>query len=329
MADYDKYIGGNTTLRIRDTGSVVEFWVKTGSSTFNNDQDWSRKVDGNFVRVSTYNLASGGNWQKMGQATATYSQTVYFTIYDEGLGFPTYTHSAAITRAGTPDAPSAPNVTRHTDGRGVTVSFTSGDDNNSPLDGRRVGYSSTSDQPYVWVNLPISGGTAEIDGLDPGKTYYFWAQTHNHFGYSPYSARSSSKMYDYPSAPTAATFGDINQTDITVYGHATDSDGLPWLEHEVSWGTSPTTSTSARTTDGSELITGLLPGVTYYFWHRSRTAVGWSAYSPRASATTIAGAWVDVDGVKKKAIPYVRVSGVWKMARPWTKDAGTWKETVT
>lgn len=43
------------------------------------------------------------------------------------------------------------------------------------------------------------------------------------------------------------------------------------------------------------------------------------------SATTHAGAWVDVDGVKKRAIPYVRDDGVWKEAQLWTKFEGFWE----
>jgi hypothetical protein len=78
--------------------------------------------------------------------------------------------------------------------------------------------------------------------------------------------------------------------------------------------------------DGDDVVTGLSPGQTYYFWAWTTNAYGDSANSPSASVKLQAGAKVLVGAVYKDAVPYVRDGGVWKVAKPFVRQGGFWKE---
>lgn len=103
---------------------------------------------------------------------------------------------------------------------------------------------------------------------------------------------------------------------------------------QIGYGTSSTTPTTIVSSDRSTSITGLLPGTKYYFWARTHNSLGWSGWSSRREATTLAGAWILVQtGTNpirytwKRAIPYVRTAGVWKQAIAYVRSAGVWKES--
>jgi hypothetical protein len=82
------------------------------------------------------------------------------------------------------------------------------------------------------------------------------------------------------------------------------------------------------------VVTGLTPGTVYNFAVRSQNAYGWSAWSKVTSVRTVAGAYVNVNGVWKLAVPYVNVGGVggtggvWHQAEAWTKSIGVWGRTT-
>ena len=100
--------------------------------------------------------------------------------------------------------------------------------------------------------------------------------------------------------------------------------GSPITAWETGYGTDP--NAPQTTVTGSNLtLTDLSPGQVYYVWGRFRNKYGPGAWSARSTATLLEGAWVDVDGVKKRAVPYVRDGGVWKVAESWTKIEGLWK----
>lgn len=132
-----------------------------------------------------------------------------------------------------------------------------------------------------------------------------------------------------PNAPVNLVLSSIQQTSVQLAWAPNPADGLPNTSYTISYGTATDATPSIIGDPASPLIiTGLLPGVKYYFKVRATNSVGTGPYSGIVNTTTIAGARVKVGGVWKQAIPYVRVAGVWKVARPWTKVVGVWKETI-
>jgi chitodextrinase len=106
-------------------------------------------------------------------------------------------------------------------------------------------------------------------------------------------------------------------------------DGLPVTLYTISYGTAiDATGSTTTTADDNKTITGLSPGVKYYFKVKAANSVGEGPYSSISNTTTVAGAYVRSSGVWKKAIPYVKVAGVWKLARPYGKILGLWKKSI-
>ena len=132
-------------------------------------------------------------------------------------------------------------------------------------------------------------------------------------------------------APTAPSLSAIGQTSLKASTYSNGDGGSPITAYEIGYGTDPdypeemVMGSSDPTLTGLISVTGLISGQRYYVWARCWNMYGFSVWSAPSSATTLPGAWVDVDGVKKRAIPYVRDGGVWKVAESWTKIEGLWK----
>lgn len=324
MVDYTESISGSSTMMIRDTGTDVEFWFKTGPSSWNNDQRWSYYANGSGSGTREIRLLQGGNWQKFGEVRVTYDQTVSWTIYDAGIGFPTHTFDHFINRASVPPAPNLLEATAISSST-VHVRFSSRGDGGSPVVEWEIGYGTSSSGPQHTIN---SNGTSDIGGFSSGQKIYFWARGRNSKGWSAWSNRRDATTWRTPivSAPAVSK---LEQVSMHVYIYDKTNGGTATLEREVGYGLDPTTPTdTVPTVSGHGDISGLDPGKTYYLWGRARNAVGWGPWSERTMVTTVAGARVLVGSTWKRAVPYVRSGGVWKLARPWVKSAGTWKETI-
>lgn len=129
-----------------------------------------------------------------------------------------------------------------------------------------------------------------------------------------------------PSAPTKPTFSDVRQTSVKVDFQPNNDGGAAVTAYQLGYGLTESANTTTISATPPQMVTGLLPGKTYYFRARAQNAIGWSPWSTITSITTLAGARVNVGGVWKRAIPWVRVGGVWKVARGWVREAGVWKE---
>ena len=132
-----------------------------------------------------------------------------------------------------------------------------------------------------------------------------------------------------PNAPSAPVIGVVTQTTVDLTWTHSPLDGLTNTSYTIGYGTDPVTPAFTTTSSvESKTITGLSPGVKYYFWVKATNSVGTGPYSVPSNTTTVAGARVNDAGTWKQAIPYVRDGGVWKLARPWNRVLGVWKETI-
>jgi len=324
MADYTRDIGGGTTLMIRDHGNLVEFWVRTGSQSWNNEQPWSFGANGGNSGTLYFRLLRGGGWQKMGQTNVGYDQTVRFTIFNSGLGFPTYDFYQHIQRTTTPGSPHIWDTTAISSSF-IRVQFTGGYDGGSPILEWQIAYSSNGSSPEGYWG---SGGFSEIGPFNSGERKYFWARGRNALGWGAWSNRTEASTWRIPDAPYPVTVSEQTQTSTRTHFNDAYNGGTDILERQLGYGLDPDSPTHfAGDFDADQVITDLEPGRKYYFWARVRNSVGWSPWSGRRDYNLVAGARVLFLGTWKRAVPYVRVNGVWRVAEPWVKVAGVWKET--
>lgn len=329
MTDYDKSTGSTGTMRIRVLSTTVEFWINSGNSTtWIAALPWGYKVNGVTKTDRTYNYAAGSGWEKLATFTVSDSQTVYFYLYStgtSGLGGPT-THSVYVDRVSAPPAPTT-TITGRTN---TTISVDSDQTGTGggTIEQRQAGYGTSSSSPTSYLTLALSNGTGTITGLNPNTTYYVWTRIRNEKGWSPWSSRKSQKTDDVPAAPTKPVVSAITQTSFFSDFDSNGTGGVSIIEWETSWGKAPgVTEAYIRTNTGNVDVENLDAGETYYVRGRGRNTYGWGDYGPETQVILIAGAWVDVAGVKKRAVPFVKYNGVWYVAEPWGKIAGLWKGT--
>ena len=329
MTDWTRATGTAGTMMVRDTGTYVEFWLKGPAGTWNYDLPWGYTVNGVTDNTNEFRFEASGAYQMLGRWAVSTDQTVTFYLGNTGLselGGPT-TFNVTINRGPTATAPAAPGQPKFTNitNNSVIISFTDGANNGASIDTRRIGWGTSPSQVQ---NYTTSDGSTQFVGLTPGVSYYVWAQTHNAYGWSPFSARNGVTMHNVPPAPTAVALSEVKQTS-AVAKFWSNGDGLsPILEWQLGYGTNPTTPQLFMSSSGTSTVTGLAPGAKYYFWARGRNKYGWGPWSAVTNTNLRAGARVFVNGVAKVAVPYVRINGVWRPAVPFVKSYGDWRETT-
>ena len=327
MATYDWSLGTGGTMRIVDTGTYVEFWLNSNNSTtFAHELPWGYTVNGVTDNSNTYDYTAGAGWRRVGRWLVTTDQTVTFRIFDTGTGrFGSgESHSVAVDRA---SAPPAPTIVTLTPGLNtVAVNMDSNGTGGLTVDQWQLGYGTSSTTTQQYMNLSLTNGTGTVTGLNPNTTYYFWARGHNAKGWGPWSPRKSTKTLNTPPAPSAPVISNIKQSSVHAKSTTNGDGGSRATRWRIGYGKDPATPTNwiySLDTD----ISGLSTGDKYYFWAQVENAYGWGPYSARSEALLLAGAYVDVAGVKKRAVPYVKVAGEWKVAEMRVNIKGLWTGT--
>jgi hypothetical protein len=340
VVDYKKATGSSGQMMIRDTGTIVEFWITSGNSTtFAYQMPYGWTVNGVTDNANTFRYEAGMGWRKIQAWTVNTAQTVTFRLFDtgtNGLGGPT-TLSAAISRGSAPPKP-PPWVIESVTATSVIGDVDGYGSGGLTIDDIQVRYdeSSTAASPlYAMEPDNPPNGYFGITGLVKGTTYYFWVRTHNAKGWSPWSDRTSATTDKEPNAPTALYLESttLSSASLRVVWGLSNGDNI--VETQLGYGTSsaaPQIFQSFPTNSKLITVPGLSPGVRYYFWARTRNGVGWSSWSARIdnSGSQLQGGWYFLDDgngnmIPRRAIAYVKVGGVWKPALPMIKIAGMWK----
>lgn len=195
----------------------------------------------------------------------------------------------------TPDYPDAPPMTASTSITDHSFNMQydyPASDGNAAVDSYDLRYGTDSSGAGATIRTVDAGsGTQPITGLLAGTTYYTWVRAHNVVGYSPWSARITTKtVADPPSSPAPIGVDLVTQYSFHYRFSTTGVDGgSPITSYDVGYGTNATTpQTIVSTTTGDNTYVGLTRNTKYYVWVRAKNAVGTSAWSTVLSFTTLA-----------------------------------------
>lgn len=325
MADYIKEIP-NGSMMIRDLGYDVQFFFKTGSTTWNNQQDWGWSIDGGGFNMGVFKLSTGGAWHHLGtiQVGAGGDRLVGMRIVGEGLGWATTDHMVWVPRATVPPAPTLHSAVAISTTQ-ARVNFGGNGDGGSGILEWQIGYGTDP-----WNVQYLAGGMTGLDvigGLN-GQWWYFWARGRNALGWGPWSNRGAAHIWRVPDAPTPVTLSQVTQKSLHASFRGGFDGGEGHDEFQLAYGlvNDVAQATHITANSGEVDLTNLQHGRIYHFWARGRNAVGWGPYSAVRVQALIAGSRVNDGGTWKRAVPYVKDGGIWKLAKPYGKAAGAWKE---
>ena len=113
-----------------------------------------------------------------------------------------------------------------------------------------------------------------------------WWDTPAYFKSTLSATVALAKIPRYPNPPSTPAISNIASTSVYVT-FKDGSSGTPIDARQIGYGTNSTSPTTLVSSDGSDTVSGLTPGTVYYFWAREHNTAGWSAWSGRASATTL------------------------------------------
>lgn len=337
MADYVQEIGGNTRLMIREGPSIsqFQFFMQTSPNRSNPAQKWSwglrqdRREPTSNSRTLTFRMNPGSDWKHMGQigdmgGMADSYVDIRLTIYNSGLGFPTYNFTKTFIPI--PPPPRRPYIF----GAGhnfIDVGWGGdGGPGGASIVGREI-WASNDGVPR-WNIAPL-GQRVQWYGLQAGTKYNLWARNANVRGWSGYGDHSFAVTFRVPDPPTPVTVENVQQTSCwTAFAGAFEG-GTPVREYQLAYGRDPNTAEVYKSSNGYDVLENLDPGKTYYFWARARNDIGWSGWSSRSQVNLIAGALIPVDGAYMRALPYIKSGGTWHLARPWVNVGGMWRPSAT
>lgn len=331
MATYTKSTGATGTMYIHDNGTTIEFLINAGqTSTWVARMPWRYTINNKTSAWQYYNHTSGGGTRSLGVFTpGRYDQTVKFELGDTGsygLGGPT-TLTANIKRVSEPPKPPPWKITSVRD-QSVSGTYPDVIDNGgSPLTKVELRYGKSSDMTSssnTTIVIP-NNVSYTVQNLSRDTVYYFWIRYTNAIGTGLWSDYAAVRTYDVAAGGSTPIISNVTQSSVNVsYTVTVYTGGKPIMSARVGYGTDP--NAPQKYVTGTKMtISGLTPGLTYYFWGQAYTEFGWGDLSGRASAKLPAGMWYFYQGQWRRAVPYVRVNGVWKPAAPLINIAGLWR----
>lgn len=346
MVDYTYGIPGSVggLMMIRDTGSQVQFFIKSGNTiAWDYNLYWNGVVNGvNVGGMARYE--AGGNWLMVGAWNVSYNQTVTFRktsdSESQGLGG-TGGFSTPINRTTVPPAPKPLGIDQIT-GYSFRYRFSSQGNGGSSILQWQIGYGTNANSPQAFMT---SSGTSTINALDRNTNYYVWSRGRNALGWGPWSARSAVKTHNIPWPPISYTPTDIEHQAMTFKIKDNGNGGMPivarefqvWSEPDFDgapiysfanriklpwpsqdwWATTKPPNAEAGVRD-------LLPGIRYYWRARVANSVGPSPWSTVRSAKTLPGVYINDEGIIKLGIPYVKAKGKWRPGVFYGKRGTKW-----
>lgn len=145
----------------------------------------------------------------------------------------------------------------------------------------------------------------------------------------------------HPSTPAQPLLASVFQDTVDVSWTPPANGGKTIFEYQIGYSTNSVAPVvNVPNVKSPHTVTGLTPGVVYFFYVRARNADGFSTWSKPAGIRTAPGAFVGIlgrtggggfvnGGFWGGGVPYVKVGGVWKMAEVWVNVQGTWKRAVS
>lgn len=289
---------------------IVELWAIRSSSTTFGTGSFVIRI-GNDGTVGDGGVSVGTSWVRVASRSrlvnhnADGSLSIQIGIVSGGKDGtswtstgPEYRTVALTDYVRLPSAPGTPSVTSTgTDRVGLSWSAPSA-----------VGGGILEYQVQRATNSGFTSGTATfggstslsrlVTGLNPGTTYFFRVRARNNDGWGAWSGtRSQSTAVAAASAPGTPSVSNIGPTSLDLAWAAPSNLGGGTLSgYRVQRATNSAFTQNVVTTDGgtarTRAITGLTPGVDYWFRVAALNEAGVGAYSGARTARTLSGAYV-------------------------------------
>ena len=272
-----------TSVEVTGSTSVASGDIVTYNAIFKNSSgqtvtppvlltesyDW--RITGNYVMLDFSNYSCRIQWIEAGSHAIEYSaRSADRYFYDDLF---------VMVNIGPPSANAATNVT--------TSSLTANWSSVSGASSYRLDV--TADATFSsnllgYDNLTVNGTSQLITGLIPGMTYYYRVRAYGASG----TTQSSNVIVapTLPVAPVASAATNIGQTTFTGSWNSVRGGDNYFVE--ISTSSSFATVVSSFYVFGtSEVVTGLLPGTTYYYRVTARNSSGSSVASNVVQLSTL------------------------------------------
>jgi len=188
----------------------------------------------------------------------------------------------------------------------------------------------------------VNGGTGRFTITPNGSMHFSHGGTGgpSFDGYGTSYSGSVYCGYTYVLPPNAPTIGTVSSTALgtatVAFTGATDDGGSAISTHRIEYSTDSfaTIAGYVEATSGPVTITGLTPGVVYYFRVAARNAVTDAAgtvgaYSSVSSVTILGGVKVGKSGAWVTCAVYAGVNGAWVPVQVFAGRAGAWVGLTT
>lgn len=216
--------------------------------------------NGSYLYIDyTYTQNASGNYSTVSWTAGVHWGTYYFNI-----------HNAIV------------NMSTIAAGASVTGTLTTGTYNSGwPISGAGPNrdHDFKSGTTVVHHNASTGVGSIKFAGSANWDTPSNFTSTMNTSFTLPAIPRGSS-------APSTPVISSIGSTSVL----ATFNDGGGGADidsRQIAYSTDSAVKSPTISSDGSTTISGLTPNTQYYFWARTHNAAGYSAWSGRATATTL------------------------------------------